>query len=384
MQRKLFWAILGMVITFTLYTGSALASSTPNLKYEDVKISTSQVVLSDFVVSKAKAKGVGTVKGVLLVRPYKLNSGIPKRNCKWFKGGVNTYLDSRGKMIPVREKTKVYACRDTTSPSGWRKRGGGATMKDCWNVYYPPGKPHPKLYPGKIKIVKNFNVTLKITATAKVKGVATSAAICTGPGVYAMATAKGEFLASARVRVIGSARTHAQALKKGKKVIINSKQVIDLKGTASAGATGVMMTSAVAYCSNVAGPPPTVPPVTPPGGKPTCPPNYTLNPMTGKCDKDGTVGPGSNVPGQPGGPGAGGSPGPGPGPMCRDASGNIVPGTPDTNGNCPGVSSGGTSGGSTTPVPAPPAQRCIDPTTLKERDMRSDEGKDQYGYCYRK
>ncbi len=52
--------------------------------------------------------------------------------------------------------------------------------------------------------------------------------------------------------------------------------------------------------------------------------------------KDSTDGPGAGTPGQPGGPGAGGDPAPpqDPGTLCRNQSGDIVPGSADQFGYC--------------------------------------------------
>jgi hypothetical protein len=117
------------------------------------------------------------------------------------------------------------------------------------------------------------------------------------------------------------------------------------------------------------------------GPPPPCTQNCTPPPCTQNCipPKDGTQGPGAGTPGQPGGTGAGGSPGAGAGPMCRDASGNIVPGTPDpVTGNCPGVTDSGTSGGPSNTGPPPPTQgTCIDAVTLQTRTGTAD----QFGYC---
>lgn len=120
-------------------------------------------------------------------------------------------------------------------------------------------------------------------------------------------------------------------------------------------------------------PPPAVQP--PPAAPPTAPP---VTPPT-PAPKTGAPGPGTTTPGQAGGPGAVGSPAAGSGPTCRDASGNVVPGTTGASGNCPGAvpPTTGAPGPAAGSPPPPPTGNCLDPATGQSRAG----AKDQFGYC---
>ncbi|MEX1995647.1 MAG: hypothetical protein WD887_02625 [Candidatus Saccharimonadales bacterium] len=279
----------------TAATTSASADATnctvqglAQLCINEQKVSFSTVSFTDKEAAFATVST--TAKGVLLVRPFRLNSGIPKKKCQWFKGGVNTYLDARGRQIPIREKVKVYACPDKSSPSGWRKRGGGRTMKDCWNVYYPPGKPHPPLYKGKVKIVLSFDITATVRLRANINAKASATASCVVPGASAFSTATGTgsafVLVTGRASAKSRSQAHGQASSRAR---LSTNQTADLMLTASKQASVELTASARAVCTAVVPPTPTPTPPTPtPTPTPPTPAAHSCT-VTPILEKDGRL-----------------------------------------------------------------------------------------------
>ncbi len=313
--------------------------------------------------------------------------------CHWTKGPWgNSYKTAVGKTVWYVETVPGKLCPSKTSPTGWVKVAGGKTGRNCRN----PAKEGMKM-PGpvvrkKVKIVKafTFSAVVKVRAVVSASGSAFAECSTSVGSARAFASAYGYGLATASASAKG--KTKVRALAAASSLAISMVNEEDVRASARASVDVNLRATASAVCTG--SPPPVSPPPpgapTPPGApappnppQEVCPPNTTGTPPNCVPSKDGTQGPGTGTPGQPGGPGAGGSPGPGAGPMCRDASGDLVPGTPDASGNCPGVSSGGTTGGTTPAGPTPPLfqGQCLDQTTKQPRDPLPGEVKDQFDYC---
>lgn len=384
MQRimRMIFALTAVGALAAVAATSALADVNPN------NVAYAYSAMQTSVTDKSVA--VARTNRVLQVR-WEVPGGwkpakADKPKCHWETGGTNSYINAVGKRIWIDWSGKrAYICPSKTSSTGWRKAGGPPNWEPCGNEFAPPGKPHPPVFRGRYLVVAGFSFTAKVSVRATMSASGSAFAECSATGAYARAYASAYGWGMATASATASGRTKALALGSATTKAVSLISEADVRGKAEADVRVNLRVSAQAQCSGVQ--PPVQPPLPPgipqpPSPPQVCPPNTTGTPPNCVPGKDGTQGPGTNVPGQPGGSGAGGSAGAGSGPMCRDASGNLVPGTPDASGNCPGVSSGGTTGGSTPAGPTPPpAEKCLDPATGQQRDMLPGETKDQFGYC---
>ncbi len=226
-------------------------------------------------------------------------------DCQVFNGNkVKIFTDGHvegGGVAPGRDHRKSLFCHETNG-SGWFRAvcGNHASI----NIT-PPHAIENVIWAGnKLK----FKVTTRASATAE--------ALCTTSDGLASAYAYGHGSGFATEKV--NVRTGAKANAKGTASKLITKTTISASGQAKSQAQA----EAVAVCTESGG---------------------TVAP------KNSTEGPGSGIPTQPGGPGAGGSPGNGSGETCidpansttdgdlnSDTSGQVMNGPHDQNGDCVG------------------------------------------------
>ncbi len=102
--------------------------------------------------------------------------GHEAKACRWYKKAWNYYVNEYGQKVR-RMDSNVYACKDKDSPTGYVKRGGGFSGRDCHNVVIPMINKKPArrvikapIIKGRVVEVSSFNTsfTLHSEATARV------------------------------------------------------------------------------------------------------------------------------------------------------------------------------------------------------------------------
>lgn len=292
---------------------AGIASATPPIGA--TAVSFSEVNLTTEEVAIAEASGITVLR---FVNP----KGLPqsqRRNCRWIGAGTNVpmYWNSG-----IGRDGRLYWFRDSR-----RTKICGNRKVDCGN-FVRFARPRANIVTGPVRMVRNFNFTVKLKVTASLSASVSAYASCTagGTSATAVATANGWAKAEAFVTAKAKSRTAAwvQARAAAQQWAVNQEE--SLKASARASAELNLQVMAVATCMGVP-PPIQIPP----------PPYVPPPPPSPPPPKDGTVGPGEGTPGQPGGPGAGGDPAP-PGQepsWCRDpVSGDLVAGAADQFGYC--------------------------------------------------
>jgi hypothetical protein len=276
---------------------------------------------------------------------------------------------------------------DTFYLNGRQWRKGKCGNKVWISVPHPRGKVLPA---SRVQVVQYLSYQWKVSLHVALSATGAVYAQCAQGGASAWAYAYASDFVTDTIYFYATARTRQTAMTiANARASVSESETESLKGQVQAKIAGEIHLAVGASCSGQPSAPSPTPPGVPTPPSPPTPPTpscgFGYTNVNGVCQKDGTTGPGAGTPGSPGGTGSGGSPGT---TLCRDSSGNMVPGTPDpTTGNCPGVTNGGgttggTSGGVNPPPPAP--AQCIDPFTNQLRNEGSNEGKDQFGYCYTK
>lgn len=108
---------------------------------------------------------------------------IPKNNkpghetkaCRWYGQAYNYYYLANGKKVKFLDKN-VYACKDKDSPTGYVKKGGGRTGRDCNNEITPIVRKKPiarvlrvPLIKGSVTEVKSFKTSFVLHTEATVR-----------------------------------------------------------------------------------------------------------------------------------------------------------------------------------------------------------------------
>lgn len=252
-------------------SSNCTVSGLAQLCISDQHVSFGNSTLSDKETVVTTGKGTG----VLQLR-WEMPKGwkpASKKGCHWVTGGTNSYIGANGKRYWIDWTGKrAYICPSKSSPTGWRKAGGPPHWEPCGNVFAPPGKPHPRVFRGKYKVVHSFTwtatVTLKVTLPADVY----ASAWCSVPGASASATASGHGSASASITGKASASTRFSAVGRATgKAQLSDSQKTSLMLSASKQASINMTASARTVCTAVL--PPGTPPPPPPTTTPPTPPS---------------------------------------------------------------------------------------------------------------
>lgn len=128
-------------------------------------------------------------------------------NCVWTKPGqtwTNSVRLANGKLYYYPESTKAKICKDVYSPTGWVKKAGGKTGRNCGN----PAKltPMPEKPNVKVINVRDLDTSFVLRALAIAKG----SVECPGASVsgYARAEAKQRFNLRSFLKMKGQAQVH--------------------------------------------------------------------------------------------------------------------------------------------------------------------------------
>ena len=156
-MRKLIIALTALVVVLG-FTTVASAAEQP---IPGTVTATSKAFVSGFA-----AKNISGV--VVQDTRMKLQKG-GRKSCQRFKRFRNSSTVVGGTYKGSRRvsywDTNGLLCRDKNSPTGWVKRGGGATGRDCRNVAAPPKVKMP--YP-MVKSVVDISALIKVKVSAKV------------------------------------------------------------------------------------------------------------------------------------------------------------------------------------------------------------------------
>ncbi len=126
-------------------------------------------------------------------------------NCVWTKPGqtwTNSVRLANGKLYYYPESVKAKICKDVYSPTGWVKKAGGKTGRDCGNP--AKLKPMPEKPNVKVINVRDLDTSFVLRALAIAKG----SVECPGASVsgYARAEAKQRFSLRSFLKMKGAAQ----------------------------------------------------------------------------------------------------------------------------------------------------------------------------------
>jgi hypothetical protein len=108
-------------------------------------------------------------KKMYILEDVRLRGKVHMDQCHWTKGGfINSGRDANGKIRYYFDPKRAKLCRDSASPTGFVKVAGGTTGRNCRNVATDHKKAPGPLLKGKVEILRNLNVRVKLRSVAAV------------------------------------------------------------------------------------------------------------------------------------------------------------------------------------------------------------------------
>lgn len=155
---------LAMLVTMICTAFTASASANPGIPIPGTMTATSEKFDTGIATKDL------TVKTWVGVQEHIQIQKVPKSKCHTFSTFWNSnYLLGETNKVPHEYKDhNGYLCRDKHSPTGWVKRGGGHTGRDCGNIAQPI-KEEPMfqvLPPPSLELKHNSALTVSVEVTA--------------------------------------------------------------------------------------------------------------------------------------------------------------------------------------------------------------------------
>jgi hypothetical protein len=171
-----FFSVLFVALVVSMSTGSTVSIAKAASKASTPSVITGipipgkiSATSKDYVTSIA-VKQIKT-KSWIGIEEHLKKIKIAPSQCAWYAKFYNSdyVLGETSHMPQMYIDHHGYLCRDSASPSGYVKRGGGATGRDCWNISAPTRAqmPHYKFVAPPAEEISNASKgSIKVVVTA--------------------------------------------------------------------------------------------------------------------------------------------------------------------------------------------------------------------------
>jgi hypothetical protein len=165
MRSRIIIVLASVVWAFCLFASSALASS--GVPIPGTVTANANATLTDLALKRVNQSGS------LVVYDEHIKVAKRESGCRWYNHFTNSsYVvgSYHGSHIVGYPDAHGYLCRDSHSPTGYVKRGGGSTGRDCRNIAAPPNKAVPfPVFRGKlVSFASKSEVKIKVHANAAI------------------------------------------------------------------------------------------------------------------------------------------------------------------------------------------------------------------------
>jgi hypothetical protein len=165
MRSRIIIVLASVVWAFCLFASSALASS--GVPIPGTVTANANATLTDLALKRVNQSGS------LVVYDEQIKVAKRESGCRWYNHFTNSsYVvgSYHGSHIVGYPDAHGYLCRDSHSPTGYVKRGGGSTGRDCRNIAAPPNKAVPfPVFRGKlVSFASKSEVKIKVHANAAI------------------------------------------------------------------------------------------------------------------------------------------------------------------------------------------------------------------------
>jgi hypothetical protein len=168
MRSRIIIVLASVVGAISLFVSPALASS--GVPIPGTVTANANATLTDLALKRVNQSGS------LVVYDEHIKVAKRKSGCKWYRHFTNSsYVvgSYHGSHIVGYPDANGYLCRNSHSPTGFVKRGGGATRRDCRNIAAPPNKAVPfPVFRGKlVSFASRSEAKIKVHAKAAIHSV---------------------------------------------------------------------------------------------------------------------------------------------------------------------------------------------------------------------